>query len=166
MEGLPVARVGDAGSHGGSIVTGDLTIIVNDRPVARVGDIYMCPRHGPNPIITGAPSIFGSHLLISHVGCKTACGATIVEGSPDTFIEPACDSGSSQYPGPIAWYHSEQFQILDETTGEPLADVNYTITTQDGTRYSGISGIDGKTYRIYTEPAEEITLTIERTDEV
>ena len=49
MSEKPVARVGDTGSHGGSITTGSNSIFVNSKPIARVGDIYNCPEHGPNP---------------------------------------------------------------------------------------------------------------------
>lgn len=58
MPRKPVARVGDSGSHGGGIITGSSKIPVNNRALARVGDIYDCPTHGPNPIGTGA-----SHVL-------------------------------------------------------------------------------------------------------
>ena len=64
MSEKPVARVGDTGSHGGSITTGSNSIFVNSKPIARVGDIYNCPEHGPNPIVTGAPYIFGNDVLV------------------------------------------------------------------------------------------------------
>ena len=87
MSGKPVARVGDTGSHGGSITTGSNSFFVNSKPIARVGDIYDCPEHGPNPIVTGASHVFGQGYLVAHIGSKTACGAIIVSGSPDTFVE-------------------------------------------------------------------------------
>ena len=86
MAGKPVARLGDAGSHGGVITTGSSKVFVNDKPMARVGDTYDCPKHGPNPIVTGANHVFGQGKPVAHVGSKTACGATIIEGSPDTFV--------------------------------------------------------------------------------
>lgn len=87
MAGKPIARVGDTGSHGGSIISGDDSIFVNGRPVARVGDMYACPEHGTNPIITGAFSVFGKGQLVAHVGSMTSCGANITSGSPDTFVD-------------------------------------------------------------------------------
>lgn len=59
MAGKPVARLGDPGSHGGSISTGSSPIFVNSLPIALVGDTYACPLHGSNPITTGAPHVFG-----------------------------------------------------------------------------------------------------------
>jgi uncharacterized Zn-binding protein involved in type VI secretion len=80
-----VARVGDAGSHGGTIITGSEDVLTNDRGTARVGDTYNCPIHGPNPIVTGSPDITANSRPVARVGDQTACGATIVAGSPDTL---------------------------------------------------------------------------------
>ena len=82
MSGKPVARVGDTGSHGGSIIDGSPAVRANNRPIALVGSTYNCPVHGPNPIVTGAPYILGNDVLVAHVGSKTACGAEITSGSP------------------------------------------------------------------------------------
>ena len=86
MPKKPVARVGDTGSHGGSIIDGSPSVRGNNRPIALVGSTYNCPVHGPNPIVTGAPYIFGNDVLVAHVGSKTACGAEITSGSPDVFV--------------------------------------------------------------------------------
>jgi uncharacterized Zn-binding protein involved in type VI secretion len=86
MAAQPVARLTDAGSHGGAVVTGSPDVTVNGLPVARVGDTYACPRHGPNPITSGAPRATANGRNIAHVGSGTACGATIVSGSPDTVV--------------------------------------------------------------------------------
>ena len=40
MAKTPVARVGDTGSHGGTITTGSSIFLDKDNPIARVGDIY------------------------------------------------------------------------------------------------------------------------------
>ena len=82
----PVARVGDTGSHGGTIIDGSPIIKAKERPIALVGSTYNCPIHGPNPIVTGAQSIFGNNIFIAHVGSKTACGAEITSGSSEVFI--------------------------------------------------------------------------------
>lgn len=50
MSKKPVARVGDTGSHGGTIINGSPNIRANDRPIALVGSTYNCPIHGPNPL--------------------------------------------------------------------------------------------------------------------
>lgn len=80
-----VVRVGDPGSHGGSVVTGSPNVYANGKKVARVGDTYACPIHGPNPIVSGSPDAYANGVKVARVGDSTACGATLVDGSPDTY---------------------------------------------------------------------------------
>lgn len=80
-----IVRIGDPGSHGGVVVTGSPDVDVNGIPMARIGDTYACPIHGPNPIVTGSPDSDANSRAIARVGDLTACGATLVDGSPDTF---------------------------------------------------------------------------------
>lgn len=78
----PVARVGDAGSHDGVIITGSPSRTADGRAVARVGDIYDCPLHGPNPIIAGSSISTAEGRAVARVNDPTACGAVITTGSP------------------------------------------------------------------------------------
>ena len=78
----PVARVTDAGSHGGAIITGSPTGSADGLAIARVGDIYDCPIHGPNPIIAGSPVYSRDGRAVARVGDPTECGAVIATGSP------------------------------------------------------------------------------------
>ncbi|WP_252109565.1 MULTISPECIES: PAAR domain-containing protein [unclassified Halomonas] len=50
------------------------------KPVARKGDLHRCPIHGVTEIISGSPSHVEGQP-VARVGDKTACGATIIEGS-------------------------------------------------------------------------------------
>jgi uncharacterized Zn-binding protein involved in type VI secretion len=80
-----VVRIGDSGSHGGSVSSGSDNVLCNGRGVARVGDTYDCPIHGPNKIDSGSPDTFANSKQIARVGDATECGASLTEGSPDTF---------------------------------------------------------------------------------
>ncbi|WP_346667140.1 PAAR domain-containing protein [uncultured Desulfovibrio sp.] len=160
MSEKPVARVGDTGSHGGSITTGSNSIFVNSKPIARVGDIYNCPEHGPNPIVTGAPYIFGNDVLVAHVGSKTACGAEITSGSPDVFINIPLSGKLVEAFAGVGKY-SEQFCVISDMTGEPLVGVEYRIITQKGNIYEGKTDHDGKTVRVYTDEPENIECFID-----
>ena len=80
------ARKGDPGSHGGVILEGSPDKDWNSIPSARVGDLYGCPIHGPNPIVTGSDLVYINSRKAARVGDRTQCGAIIVDGSPDTFI--------------------------------------------------------------------------------
>lgn len=82
----PQARLGDRSSHGGTIITGSLTTMVNGRPAARMGDMHVCPlpHHGVTPIITGSLDTTTDCRPNARIGDITGCGAVIVTGSMNT----------------------------------------------------------------------------------
>lgn len=81
-----MCRVGDAGSHGGVIITGSPDCFDNGQAVARVGDIYGCAIHGPNPLVEGSPDSYANSKKIVRVGDHASCGAAMVTGSPTTYV--------------------------------------------------------------------------------
>ncbi|MBF6043187.1 MULTISPECIES: PAAR domain-containing protein [Pseudomonas] len=142
MAGKPVARLGDPGSHGGAITTGSSPIFVNSLPIALVGDTYSCPIHGSNPITTGAPHVFGLGKEVAHVGSKTACGATITAGSPDTFVGNAGSSSTSSFFSEFLKERTfVEFQLLNEKE-EPIPHEEYVLTLSDGVVVTGV--LDGE----------------------
>jgi uncharacterized Zn-binding protein involved in type VI secretion len=82
--GSPNCRLGDTSTHGGAIITASHNTRVNGIPEARLGDILLCPLHGPNPIVTGAPRAQVNGRLIARIGDLTACGAALSSGSHNT----------------------------------------------------------------------------------
>ena len=80
-----IIRLGDTGSHGGSVTTASPDVWIDGARVARVGDTYNCPEHGPNSITSGSPNVTANDQPIARVGDTTACGATLVGGAPATF---------------------------------------------------------------------------------
>lgn len=86
-----VVRLGDPGSHDGAaqgeVIEASSDVFANGLGVARVGDTYLCPIHGPNPIVSGSPSVWANGRRVAGVGDTTECGAVLVDGSPDTFVE-------------------------------------------------------------------------------
>ena len=80
------ARLGDINSHGGGIITGASRTFDNSMPVARMGDLHICPipGHGVTPIVTGSLDTITEGLPNARVGDITGCGAVIVTGSPNT----------------------------------------------------------------------------------
>jgi uncharacterized Zn-binding protein involved in type VI secretion len=81
-----VIRIGDPGSHGGTVTSGSPDTTVNGLAVARVGDTYNCPDHGPNAITNGSPNVTANGQAVARVGDQTACGATLQGGSPDVEL--------------------------------------------------------------------------------
>jgi uncharacterized Zn-binding protein involved in type VI secretion len=55
LDGRPIARVGDSTAHGGEIINGSNTIFVNNKPVAIIGGFAIDPTISPGPV----PSVGG-----------------------------------------------------------------------------------------------------------
>ena len=160
MAGKPVARLGDTGSHGGAISTASGTISVNSKKIARVGDTYSCPKHGSNPIVTGALSVFGQGQLVAHVGSKTACGATITSGSPDTFVDEPQQWGSPVILDNVAPDTGNMYFIVVDEEDTPMPDVEYILTDEDGTEYPGVTDKNGHTATIFGKVGENLHIRI------
>ncbi len=80
-----IARLGDRVTHNyiqfGAITMGATRTIVNGAPAARVGDLAMCPKHGPQPIASGSAVVMVEGQPVARVGDTLACGAIIVGGA-------------------------------------------------------------------------------------
>lgn len=84
MTGFPVARIGDTCDHGAVIITGAPSQTANNIPIARMGDLVMCPIHGVNPIVSVlATTSADSQQPFATIGAIASCGAMIVTASPD-----------------------------------------------------------------------------------
>ena len=60
---------------------------MNDRQVARVGDLVSCPIHGVNQIIAAcADIVVTTEQKTAHVVAISECGAQIITGSEDVVI--------------------------------------------------------------------------------
>lgn len=85
MSGDSIAAVGNIHSHGGKIITGSPARSLEGQPVARVGDMVMCPKHGKQKIIAvigcSRPQCEGR--AVAHAGALTTCGAKIL-------VSPTC----------------------------------------------------------------------------
>lgn len=73
----PLIRVDDPTSHGGKVLEGSANMIVDGKPVARVGDKVSCPIHGDTTIDSGSPTYLVDGKPTARDGDKTACGATL-----------------------------------------------------------------------------------------
>jgi uncharacterized Zn-binding protein involved in type VI secretion len=85
----PQARLGDTSTHGGTIITGSLTTMINGRPAARMGDMHACPipYHGVTPIVTGSLKTTTDGRPNARIVDVTGCGAVIVGGSLNTTAD-------------------------------------------------------------------------------
>lgn len=77
--------------------------------IARIGDVHVCPLHGPNAIVSCGKALVGG-LPVARMGDTTACGATILKGST------LCLDGGK----PVAYVGSPTSHGGLITTGSPL----------------------------------------------
>ncbi len=97
MSGKLIATVGDTHTcpmvngtvpHvGGTIITGYSKMLVNNKPVARMGDKVICTGCGMTAtIIQGDANILVGGMPIAYVGCMHSHGGVITSGQSNAFI--------------------------------------------------------------------------------
>lgn len=80
-----IVRLGDSGSHGGQVITSASKWKCEGALIARVGDIYDCPIHGPNPIASGSSKWKCEGAQVARHGDTTQCGATLISGATHEY---------------------------------------------------------------------------------
>jgi uncharacterized Zn-binding protein involved in type VI secretion len=98
----PAARLGDNTIHGGIIVVGYPTVLIENQPAARVGDMHICPMATPGtppiphvggPILPpGAPTVLIGGQPAARQGDWCLCVGpidTIARGAPTVLIGTA-----------------------------------------------------------------------------
>ncbi|MFW6098467.1 MAG: PAAR domain-containing protein [bacterium] len=105
LSGQPFIVVGDKTTHGGTVITGDATSSMYGKPMARSGDMTVCPKcKGTFPIlksssivVDGAGNTYARHLD------KAACGANLLASqSLGTASDMVSASGSAGHASDIA----------------------------------------------------------------
>ncbi len=72
-----VLRLGDPGSHGNGMISSASKTKSEGIFVCRDGDIYDCPIHGPNPIISSAVVTIVEGKQIGLDQDRASCGGII-----------------------------------------------------------------------------------------
>ena len=128
---------GDTTSHGGRVLNCSPEHKVDEKYVARLGDMVSCPKCGDvYPIVQVMPrgmSMGGKPTAFQ--GDKTACGATLIASQrwpprsrrvDRPVVDPAANHQSvADDAGP----YRGRFQVLDETTGRPIPNHLYSLQT-------------------------------------
>jgi len=85
------ARLGDLTSHGGIIVSGCATVLIEGQPAARIGDYHLCPMCNPGtppPPHLGGPIQQGCiNVLIGGSAAATVGDACSCMGSSDKIVQ-------------------------------------------------------------------------------
>ncbi|MEO7265751.1 MAG: PAAR domain-containing protein [Ferruginibacter sp.] len=112
--GLPGARFGDMAGHGGIILIGAPTVLINGMMAARVGDPLVCPGFdGPKPhvlgnIIMGSVTVKIAGAFAARMGDSTGCGVAGVSGTS----VPAVAGPPSPAPSVPGTIPDEQGQVV------------------------------------------------------
>lgn len=159
----PIIVVGDRTSHGGVVITGSPFSDINGKGIARIGDKVTCPKKGHGgvtTIVTGDVTDIIDGQPVARHGDKTACGAMLISsqmlvytddggggafgagasagaigGSAQNSLVAASDKAQEPF--------NDEFQLVDERTGEPLANFEYAIHRADGTIVYGMTDSSG-----------------------
>lgn len=91
----PLIVMGDKTSHGGTVISADLTVDINGKYVARVGDMTVCPKckgtfpitSGPSDLVDGSGNGYARHMD------STACGAKLISGQVTTIWSDQSSTG-------------------------------------------------------------------------
>ncbi len=85
--GLPAARLTDMTAHGGDIILGEFTVLIQELPAARVTDMHVCPMltvlvpHVGGPIIPPcSPTVLIGGLFAARMTDMATC-----VGPPDVI---------------------------------------------------------------------------------
>ena len=78
---IPIIRHGDTSTHGGVVMTASADSFGDGPPVARLGDLLLCPKHGLKPIVSGSDKSLVNSKPVARMGDKAACGAMLVPGA-------------------------------------------------------------------------------------
>lgn len=82
-----IIRLGDATSHGGSVIQSFPQTNLNGKPIAGLGHLVACPLcKGVFPIVEGSASYTVGGVAIALEGMSTACGATLIASGPQAVV--------------------------------------------------------------------------------
>ena len=103
--GKPFIVVGDKTTHGGTVVTGDISTTMFGKPMARSGDMTVCPKcKGAFPILKSNSIVVdeAGNTYVRHMD-KTACGAHLLASqSLGTASDMVSGSESAGHSGELA----------------------------------------------------------------
>jgi len=98
----PAARQGDPTVHGGTIVQGEPTVLIEGRPAARQGDAHVCPAcngtvpHAGGPVAQGGPTVQVNGRPVARQADLCVCN-----GPPDAVAAGAASVLVGSGGGPV-----------------------------------------------------------------
>ncbi len=151
--------VGDKTSHGGVVISGTNFSLTGGQPIARRGDQVHCPRcKKMTVIIEGDPTMIVDGEAVALEGHKTSCGAVLISSQQATTKEygSSAATNTNSFTSFFSPYVAEEddvrmkfndkYQLLDEMTNQPMANVDYAIVRENGDVEHGTSDAYGHTH--------------------
>ncbi|NHR08022.1 PAAR domain-containing protein [Chromobacterium haemolyticum] len=169
-----VIRLGDPTDHGGVVTSATSSTVLFDKPVALLGDAVSCPRQGHTncTIVECDPSWTVNGKGVALEGHMVSCGARLISTMPEVgrsyessaSASPALGAGMALAASGAALLQmfNEKFQVLDESSGLPLANHQYAIVRADGKVEHGVTDDEGHTHLTKaTVESEELSIFLE-----
>ncbi len=97
----PFIVIGDKTTHGGTVISADMTSNINGKCMARVNDMTVCPKcKGTFPITSGASDMTdgAGNAYARHMD-TTACGAQLISGQVTAYWGSESSVGSGGASG-------------------------------------------------------------------
>jgi uncharacterized Zn-binding protein involved in type VI secretion len=166
-----VIRLGDYTSHGGRVIEATARMTIDGIPVALWGDHCSCPIPGHDNcvICEGEVNAMFDGRPVALEGHKTTCGSVLSASQHDRCtVSPLVKQSVVTGPSNVAdvsqsiptsssnSVFDEQIQLIDQSSGQPLSDVEYKVVAGSGQIFTGKTGSDGKTMRIQTESIDQL----------
>lgn len=186
--GQLVIVLGDKTDHGGTVITAGSTTDTMGFPWARKGDMVSCPKcKGVFPIAEGDANFISDGAPVAYDGCAVACGAKLIGGKqgitatvPHGGAAPGAGGGLDDRFGLItgtmaAAYEDEsvdsegqrfkgRFQVLDRTTGEPVAATSVRVRSTGGQYLTGQTDSEGYTEWVERDANEALAFDLVESD--
>jgi uncharacterized Zn-binding protein involved in type VI secretion len=156
--------VGCKTDHGGIIVLGDSSFLVEGKAVHLDGMTHFCPKCKVQSRAIASNQgfmIVGGKSIVA-VGDTSSCGSKYLKISDLAVMSNGLGSGGSSLntTAPLSssfiddknHFYDEQIQ-LENANGEPYANVEYLVTFEDGSTLNGMTDRNGNTERLKTESA-------------
>lgn len=169
--GFAFIREGDTTSHGGKVLGCTPTNTVDGKPLALRGDMVSCPRCGGTFAIVSTKQLgmtFDGRPVASE-GDKTACGAVLIASQATATASPTAGPGGSLGGGKSVLsqvgeaaqqgQYRGRFQVLDDSTGQPIPNHPYTVTSTTGQTINGHTDANGYTSWLEDHTASSLTFS-------
>ncbi|RKG36810.1 PAAR domain-containing protein [Acinetobacter rongchengensis] len=163
--------VGCKTDHGGIIILGDSSFIIEGKAVHLDGMTHYCPKcQVQSKAIAsnqGFMTVNGKSIVVAND--TSTCGAKFIKISDLVVMDRGTGNSSSNsqiasltnnFISKPNQTYDEQIQ-LENINGEPYTNVEYIVTFEDGSTHKGITDNEGNTERLKTkEVLKVVTIDI------